>query len=86
MKYHYQTVSGNTVRIELIAEDQRETMLLLSLQTAEHQDQKLKAIFETGLATYAPNARLKKMNFMNFPKVALCSFEKEAITDKRQDA
>ena len=82
MKYHYQFVSNTTVRIELIAANQKETRLIELLQTAGHEDQKLKAIFETGLAAYVHNASIKKLSFMNFPKVALCSYEKTTIIHK----
>lgn len=79
MKYHYQFVSNTTVRIELIAEDQKETALLKALQAVEKDDQQLKDLFKAGLSNYAPNSEIKKLNFMSFPKVALCTYEKAAI-------
>ncbi len=81
MKYHYQFVSNTTVRIELIAEDQKETRLLESLQTADQEDQQLKVLFNAGLSSYAPKSNLKKLNFMNFPKVALCTYEKTPMAE-----
>lgn len=81
MKYHYQYVSKTTVRIELIPEDQKETKLLNSLR-AENDDQELKLLFQSGLSTYAPQSLIKKITFMNFPSVALCSYEKLAIAEK----
>ncbi len=81
MKYHYQFVSPTTVRIELIPEDQKETTLLNSLKTAGQEDQQLKAIFNAGLCSYDSNTNIKKLNFMDFPKVALCTYEKIAVTE-----
>lgn len=80
MKYHYQYVSKTTVRIELIPEDQKETTLISSLSQANEDDQHLLHLFENGLENYANGYSLVKVNFMKFPKVALCKFVKSEIS------
>jgi len=74
MKYHYQFVSRTTVRIELIPEDKRETALIDSFFAPGENDEQLMALFRKGIEDYASNARLTETRFMNFPKVALCSY------------
>ena len=80
MKYHYQYVSRSTVRIELIAEDQKETALISVLSLASEDDQRLLLLFKNGLENYSSGCSLTKINFMKFPKVALCSFVKTEIS------
>jgi len=74
MKYHYQFVSETSVRIELIPEYKNEFALIeaVSDQTADHEQ--LIAFFRKGLAAYHLETTLTNTRFMNFPKVALCSF------------
>lgn len=74
MKYHYQFVSETTVRIELIPEYKSEFALLetLSNQSADHEQ--LLEFFHKGLTAYQGDTMLTSTRFMNFPKVALCSF------------
>jgi len=74
MKYHYQFVSTTTVRIELIPEDQKEAARLAKFPEADECHIDLMKLFTAGLQHYHSNSRLIKVNFMNFPKVALCSF------------
>ena len=82
MKYHYQFVSPTTVRIELIPDDQKEITLLESLHSTDINDQTLKVLFQEGLEAYAAGMNIKKLNFMNYPKVALVSFEKNMVKDR----
>ncbi len=74
MKYHYQLVSETKVRIELIPEDQKEIKLFENASIDVHHPQLLN-YFQIGLAAYQQEAVLQRINFMQFPKVALCSFE-----------
>jgi hypothetical protein len=74
MKYHYQLVSKTKVRIELIPEDKKEIGIFESFGENENNDQ-LTEYFRVGLAAYNNEATLARINFMQFPKVALCSFE-----------
>jgi hypothetical protein len=74
MKYHYQFVSKTTVRIELIAEDNREREMIISLSASTESDERLIDLFKKGLQAYSTNVILTKSKFMNFPKVALCSY------------
>ena len=74
MKYHYQLVSRTKVRIELIPEDQKEIGLFESF-TENETSNALAEYFRKGLAAYHPETILVRINFMQFPKVALCSFE-----------
>lgn len=74
MKYHYQLVSKTKVRIELIPEDQKEISIFESF-TANETNNELAEYFRKGLAGYHPETILVRINFMQFPKVALCSFE-----------
>ncbi|MGF1923766.1 MAG: hypothetical protein ACQUHE_06275 [Bacteroidia bacterium] len=76
MKYHYQLVSKSKVRIELIPEDKAETKLLKTLtQTDNEKNEQILAYFNIGLEAYSQGATPTKIAFMQFPKVALCSFE-----------
>lgn len=74
MKYHYQYVSSTTVRIELIPEDQKEKAQIETFEPNDLEDTALTRFFQQGLDAYSPGAQLTKTNFMNFPKVALCSY------------
>lgn len=74
MKYHYQYVSKTTVRIELIPEDKKEALQIGSIKTGEHNHPELLSFYQQGLHHYSPDTELTRINFMNFPKVALCSF------------
>lgn len=82
MKYHYQYVSAKSVRIELIPEDKKESILLEGSNTNMKDDAVLKKLFEVPLSTYAPNTNITKINFMDFPKVALVTFEKLAVSQE----
>ncbi|MFN0290200.1 hypothetical protein [Pedobacter helvus] len=75
MKYHYMRISPTTVRIELIPEDNTEKMLLQDLMQGQTDDQILNQLFENGLGIYQSNTKLTAKKFMDFPRVALCSFE-----------
>ena len=75
MKYHFQLVSRTAVRIELIAEHKTEQILLEEFINSNEQDERLLALFTKGIAAYHNGAILTKTKFMNFPKVALCSYE-----------
>ncbi|MFN0257220.1 hypothetical protein [Pedobacter ureilyticus] len=75
MKYHYMRISPTTVRIELIPEDNTEKMLLQDLAQSEPDNQALTKLFENGLGIYQSNTKLLSKKFMEFPRVALCSFE-----------
>lgn len=74
MKYHYQYVAKNSVRIELIPEDQKEKALIEVLTVAPETDPQLVSLFQTALTAYSKDSTITKLKFMNFPKVALCSF------------
>ena len=74
MKYHYQYVSRTTVRIELIAEDQKEIAQIERLATTSKDEKELLNLYTKGLNAYNFGATLTKTSFMNFPKVALCSY------------
>jgi len=74
MKYHYQYVSKSSVRIELIPEDQKEKALIEVLTVATETDPQLVALFQVALTAYSQDSTITKLKFMNFPKVALCSF------------
>lgn len=88
MKYHYQFVSKNSVRIELIPEDKKESALIEVLAVATETDPQLTAQFQSALSAYSKDATIEKIKFMNFPKVALCSFivaAKSAATAVQQE-
>ena len=74
MKYHYQFVSRTTVRIELIPEDKKDTLLIERLLIGQENDEELQQVFNKGLETYNTGTVLTKIKFMNFPKVALCNY------------
>lgn len=74
MKYHYQYVSKTTVRIELIPEDKKETVLIEKLSQGEEDNEQLKELFRKGLESYNAGTILTKTKFMNFPTVALCNY------------
>jgi len=74
MKYHYQFVSGTTVRIELIPEYKNEISLLEALSDQPVNEELLLDFFRQGLAAYHADTQLTNTRFMNFPKVALCTF------------
>lgn len=74
MKYHFQFVSRTTVRIELIAEDQREIALIEKLSQSEENNEELLGLFRKGLEAYSAGTLLIKTKFMNFPRVALCNY------------
>lgn len=78
MKYHYQYVSASTVRIELIAEDKNEIALLENMKGSTLEDTRLKTLFATALESYVDDSDVTRINFMDFPKVALVSFKKNA--------
>jgi hypothetical protein len=76
MKYHYQYVSATTVRIELIPENKKESNLLNSfLAPNSVQNETLMDYFFKGIQFYSIGARPTLTRFMNFPTVALCSYE-----------
>lgn len=68
-------ISPTTVRIELIPEDNTEKVLLQNLSQSEQNDPILSKLFENGLGIYQSNTKLVSKKFMEFPRVALCSFE-----------
>ncbi len=75
MKYHYQLVSKFKVRIELIPEDKAETTLLQRLTLDQKQsNEEILVYFNSGLEAYSTGAKPTKIAFMQYPKVALCSF------------
>jgi len=74
MRYHYQFVSRTTVRIELIAEDRKEAILIEKLAKSVENDEQLIELFRKGLEAYSAGTTLLKTKFMNFPKVALCNY------------
>ncbi len=82
MKYHYQYVSSNSVRIELIPEDRGETNMLKSLKMDEKNDTVLKELFQLPLSNYMPTSKITRITFMEFPKVALITFDKIAVEEK----
>lgn len=75
MKYHYMRISPTTVRIELIPEDNMEKITLQKLAHSEIDDKELNTLFQKALNIYQPNAFLASKNFMDFPRVAICSFQ-----------
>lgn len=77
MKYHYQFVSKTSVRIELIPEDNNDTLFLAQVDLDPKLQIELLAYFKTGLEVYSSGAMLDRTTFMNYPKVALCSFAKK---------
>lgn len=84
MKYHYQFVSPAKVRIEIIPEDNREHKLIHTLEENDNKgDVELAGYFQEGLKIYNGEAILTRMNFMQFPKVALCSFEMLKQAEKK---
>ena len=68
-------VSTTTVRIELLPEDKAEELLLQQLAFADPEDPALSKLFETAIALYHPKLEITSKNFMEFPKVALCSYK-----------
>ena len=74
MKYHFQFVSKTTVRIELIAEDKKETTLIEKLAQAEDDNAQLIDLYNKALKAYNGHTTLIKVKFMNFPRVALCNY------------
>jgi hypothetical protein len=74
MKYHFQYVSKTTVRIQLIPEKPKEAELLSTLSPSAENSPELLSLFQHGLETYSTGATLTKTRFMDFPKVALCTF------------
>ncbi len=74
MRYYYQFVSRTTVRIELIAEDKKEAILIEKLAQSVENDEQLIELFRKGLEAYSSGTTLIKTKFMNFPKVALCNY------------
>jgi len=81
MKYHYQYVSKSSVRIELIPEDLKEKMLIEAITGQENDNELLKQYYQIGLDNYSNGHSLTKINFMAFPKVALCSFSQQNKTE-----
>lgn len=75
MKYHFQLVSRTAVRIELIAEHRTEQIELDEFAQSNEQDEKLLALFSKGITAYHNGATLTQTKFMNFPKVALCTYQ-----------
>jgi len=81
MKYHYQFVSNHSVRIELIPEDRKELHFLETSASLQiQQDEILTAYYRKGLQAYSRDANLTLTRFMNFPKVALCTYETQHMT------
>jgi hypothetical protein len=74
MKYHFQYVSKTSVRIQLIPENPKESILLSTLSSSAENNPELTSFFQQGLKNYSTGATLTKTRFMDFPKVALCTF------------
>jgi|GEM_PF-3129930 len=74
MKYHFMRVSTTTVRIELLPEDKAEELLLQQLALTGPDHPNLSELFEKAIALYHPKLEITSKSFMEFPKVALCSY------------
>jgi hypothetical protein len=75
MKYHFMRVSTTTVRIELLPEDKAEEILLQQLSLTGPDNPNLAELFEKAIALYHPKLEIISKSFMEFPKVALCSYK-----------
>lgn len=75
MKYHFMRVSTTTVRIELLPEDKAEELLLQQLALTDPDNPNLAELFEKAIALYHPQLEITSKSFMEFPKVALCSYK-----------
>lgn len=75
MKYHFMRVSIASVRIELIPENQAEKLLLQQLTLASPDAPALSQLFENAMQLFQPNTLLTSKTFMEFPRVALCSYQ-----------
>lgn len=82
MKYHYQYVSRSSVRIELIPEDPKEKKLIEELAAGNKENERLKQFYQAGLENYSIGTVLTRINFMAFPKVAICSFAQTKPIEK----
>lgn len=67
-------VSITTVRIELLPEDKAEEFLLQQLALTNTDNPSLSELFEKAIAIYHPKLVITNKSFMEFPKVALCSY------------
>lgn len=67
-------VSTTTVRIELLPEDKAEELLLQQLALTDPDNPSLSELFEKAIALYHPKLKITNKSFMEFPKVALCSY------------
>ena len=82
MKYHYQFVSKNSARVELIAEYDSELALIAEAAKIGKASAELLSLFRKGIANYLPGAVESETVFMNFPTVALCKFGQPAVTSE----
>jgi len=74
MKHHYMHISRTCVRIELIAEDNEERILLQEISETNPNNEILDGLFKNALNIYNREAILSSRTFMDFPRVALCNF------------
>jgi hypothetical protein len=82
MKFHYQYVSKNSVRIELIPEDPKEKKLFEEIPGWDREDLQLRQFYQSGLENYSTGTALIRINFMSFPKVAICTFAQTKPIEK----
>jgi hypothetical protein len=75
MKYHFMRVSPTSVRIELIPENTAEKDLLQQLALSGSADPALSVLFEKAMQLYQADTVLLSKNFMEFPRVALCTYQ-----------
>lgn len=67
-------VSNASVRIQLIPENAEEKSLLQSLSHPEMAAATLSQLYAKALDSYQPNASIVAQKFMEFPRVALCTY------------
>lgn len=68
-------VSPTSVRIELIPENTAEKDLLQQLALSGSADPALSVLFEKAMQLYQADTVLLGKNFMEFPRVALCTYQ-----------
>lgn len=82
MKFHYQYVSKSSIRIELIPEDPQEKKLIEEITEWDMEDLQLRQFYQAGLENHSTGSSLTRINFMAFPKVAICAFAQTMPTEK----
>jgi len=75
MKHHFMRVSPTSVRIELIPENTAEKELLQQLAMTGTTAPALTQLFEKAVQLYQADSILLSKNFMEFPRVALCTYQ-----------